>query len=260
LGGTASLSLDYFRAVKFWADWHRAGDFPANAITVHHYADSNGGQWHLPGGRGVSPEAANLHGKLLRLADWRDAHLPDCELWLSEFGYDTNPKSPLHAPAIGTMTAEEVQGAWLVRSILAMAAARFDRGAVFMLRDSVPNGSVVFQTSGIVSGKGKWVPKASWSYLAKLKTTLRGYRFVQACPTTHPSVLQYEFANDRGERAFVLWAKTSGDRRFNDYAVRVPWQSIREVPLRWLESEPLTAQNGIVRIDVSETPTILLPN
>ena len=262
MGGTAGLSLELIRAMKFWADWHRKGDFPADALNVHHYSSSSNEQWFQPGGHGISPEDDDLRGKLLRLANWRDANIPDRELWLTEFGYDTNPKSPLHVPALGSMSAEAVQGAWLVRSILALAAARVDRAAMFMLRDTNSKGTGVFETCGLVSEKGAWVPKASWYYLATLKSVLQGYRFGREVASSDPSVLTYEFVGPGGVKAFAIWCKTSEDRRVQGYRFRTSARKVRAVSsvagqLKGA-SRSLVASGGVISVDVSETPTLLL--
>jgi hypothetical protein len=54
------------------------------------------------------------------------------EVWLSEFGYDTNEHSPNLAPAYGVFDAEDVQGMWIVRSFLYLALARIDRGIILI--------------------------------------------------------------------------------------------------------------------------------
>jgi hypothetical protein len=134
MGDLAKPEIEYIKAMKLWADLYRGGDFPADVINLHHYSNDAGGQ----GGRpttGISPEADNLRERFQAIVEWRDRFLPDKELWVSEFGYDTNPKSTQHAPAIGAADAEEVQGQWIVRSFLALAAAGVDRAQLYMLRD-----------------------------------------------------------------------------------------------------------------------------
>ena len=85
--------------MKLWADFHRSGDFPADVINLHHYS-SDGDEHQAFKTTGISPEADHLREKFAALAAWRDANLPDRELWVTEFGYDTNQKSPLHAPPV----------------------------------------------------------------------------------------------------------------------------------------------------------------
>ncbi len=118
LGGLARPDIEYLRAMKLWANFHRDGDMPFDVINLHHYSTDGGGQ----GGQtttGISPEADGLRERFAQVVAWRDRYLPGAEVWVSEFGYDTNQQSPFRAPAIGTFSGAEVQGQWIVRSYLA---------------------------------------------------------------------------------------------------------------------------------------------
>ena len=97
LAGLASLSLDYPKTIKFWADKYRNGSFPADVISFHHYCNSGGGQTSQTGVTGVSPEADNLKARLQEIVRWRDLYLPGNEVWLTEFGWDTEDGSPYSA-------------------------------------------------------------------------------------------------------------------------------------------------------------------
>ena len=119
IGGLAGIRLEYLRAMKLWADVHRGGDFPADILNLHHYS-SDGDDDQGFKSMGISPEADKMREKFAAVVAWRDANLPNREVWVTEFGYDTNPKSPLHAPTIGSYSAEEVQ-AILARSQLLRA-------------------------------------------------------------------------------------------------------------------------------------------
>lgn len=74
-------------------------------------------------------------------------------MWLTEFGYDTSPRSPNLAPAYGSFDAEDVQGMWLIRTYMYLAAARIDRAHMFMLANVVDDGGTKFQTSGLTQDK-----------------------------------------------------------------------------------------------------------
>jgi hypothetical protein len=63
--------------------------------------------------------------KLKKIVAFRDSLLPDLEIWLNEFGYDTQEGSSQAAPAIGKNSTEEIQGRWLLRSFLEISAYGF---------------------------------------------------------------------------------------------------------------------------------------
>jgi len=255
-GGLTGLDLPYLRAMKFWADYNRKGNFPADVLNIHHYSSSNHEQWFQPGGKGISPEADDLAAKMRKLTQWRDANLPDRELWLTEFGYDTNPASPLHAPAMGSMSAEQVQAAWLIRAYMALAAAHVDRATMFMLRDTDSNGTGVFATCGLVTQKGSWQPKPSWFYQCTLKNQLKGYRFSQEVPSGNPSVRVYEFAKSKTKRALMVWCTTSEDKKVEDYKLPTGYIATKTVTFADKETngKESPASNSIT---VSETPKII---
>ena len=99
-----------------------------------------------------TPCAHRLQAKTL--VAWRDANEPTMEVWLSEFGYDTNEHSPNLAPAYGVFDAEDVQGMWIVRSFLYLALARIDRAQMFMLANSADDSWNKFVTSGLTNCGG----------------------------------------------------------------------------------------------------------
>ncbi len=159
MGGLAGLDLSYVKAMKAWADWNRGGEFPADVLNFHTYSNDIGGQGSSR--TGISPEDDRLKDRLQELVNYRDRYLPDKEIWLTEFGYDTHPASVQGARAIGDTSVEEVQARWLVRSFLEIAAAGVERAAQYMLRDAAAGNPTKYSTSGLVTEKGQWKPKPS---------------------------------------------------------------------------------------------------
>ncbi len=263
MGGLARPEIEYLKAMKLWADFHRGGDFPADVVNLHHYSNDAGGQ----GGRptvGVSPEADGLRERFQRVVEWRDRFLPGKEVWVSEFGYDTNPKSTQHAPAIGTADAQEVQGQWIVRSFLALAAAGVDRAQVYMLRDVDANSTVQYDSSGLTSEKGKHVPKRTWHYVAALRHILRGTRFESEVPSGDANVRVYLFRSDdaSARRVYAVWCPTSSQSQVSGFSLDL--SNASTATLTTLESQnttgpkvPLTVESGKVAIDVSERPVFV---
>ncbi|MFZ4507389.1 MAG: hypothetical protein ACOYON_06810 [Fimbriimonas sp.] len=217
LGGLADANLEYLRAMKLWADHHRGGSFPADVLNFHHYShDGNEAQGFRT--TGLSPESDRFEEKMAALVAWRDANLPNAEVWVTEFGYDTHPGSPLKSPAIGAYSAEEVQAAWLVRGFFALAMARVDRATMFMFRDVKVGAPGVFATSGLVTEKGQWTPKPSYRALVTLKSQLRGMRYAGKVSTGNPNVRGIRFVGN-GQTAEALWCPTSADTRVAGYQV-----------------------------------------
>lgn len=263
MGGLARPEIEYLKAMKLWADFNRGGDFPADVINLHHYSNDAGGQ----GGRtttGISPEADNLCERFQRVVQWRDRFLPGKELWVSEFGYDTNPKSPQHAPAIGAADAQEVQGRWIVRSFLALAAAGVDHAQLYMLRDVNADSVVQYDSSGLTTEKGRHEPKRAWYYVAALRHTLHATRFESEVPSGDARVRIYRFRSDDASprRVYAVWCPTSDQTQVNGFVLDVPNASA--VTLISLEPQsatgremPLVVEKGKVMIDVTERPVFV---
>lgn len=263
MGGLAGLNLDYVRTMKAWADVNRGGSFPCDVLNFHHYSNSGGEQ--QKGQVGISPEADDLRGKAAALVDYCRRALPGKEVWVTEFGYDTNPNSPQRAPAIGGYSQEEVQGQWLVRSYLALAAAGVDRAAMFMLRDVNPADATQFSSSGLVTEKGKWEPKASWYYVHTLRDRLAGMRFAGEVPSGDAAVRVYRFKSASGPGgAYVVWRPTSDGSTLAHFTLAAGVKAGAATLVTLVKgrasgaASPLPLASGRATLEVSERPVIVL--
>jgi hypothetical protein len=262
----------YLDGMRAWATAHRAGSFPADVINVHDYCfgpDPFGTASPKPG---LSPEECKLQDLLASVAQYRDKNLPGKELWLTEFGYDTHPKSRLRAPAIGDASAEVVQGQWLVRSFLALLASGIDRAFMFVSRDSCtgddtacPNNAVQFSTSGVLTQKGDESPKVAYYFLAAFRARLAAMHYLgsSASGTGNVSIARfYDPVKDAG--AYVLWAPTSVGGITKDFALSVS-STLTQATLVTLADKSVTGQElalapkqGTLTLSVDETPSIVL--
>ncbi len=270
MGGLAGQERDnqipYLTAMKAWSDQHRNGSFPADVINFHHY--SRDAQ------HGISPEADKLKDKLREIATWRDKNLPDRELWLTEFGYDTNSATQQGVPKIGSMNEYVVQGAWNIRSYLIAAAAGMDRAFLFMIRDSNYQDKMQFSSSGLVyygdgsnpmpPGKKKHDPKPSWFYVATMKATLAGMVFDAEVPSGNPDVWVYRFKKQSGSGgAYAVWCPTAKDLSVKGFALKLGGaKTARLVTLADGEAQgksaPLALKGGSASVDVSEVPAFVV--
>ncbi|MEN6578417.1 MAG: hypothetical protein ABFD90_18880 [Phycisphaerales bacterium] len=224
MGGLAKPEVEYLKAMKLWADFHRDGDFPADVINLHHYSNDAGGQGGQPT-TGISPEADGLRERFQRIVEWRDRFLPGKEVWVSEFGYDTNPQSVQRAPAIGTAEAREIQGRWIVRSYLALAAAGVDRVQLYMLRDVNAANTTKFDSSGLTNEKQNGhQPKRAWYYVAAMRHILHGTRFDSEIASDAADVRVYRFRSvERPLRdVYAVWCPTSDSTEVKDFSLALP--------------------------------------
>jgi hypothetical protein len=188
-------------------------------------------------------------------------------VWWTEFGYDTFDGSPLHAPALGSNSAFVVQGQWLVRELLAGLAAGIDRATVFELDDTcTPPASACntqFATAGLLPMSGS--PKAAWYFLATFRARLASYTYGGAVPGTSANVSIAQFADTAGPGgALVVWMGTSNASVTSGYALSLPAGTSTATAVALTDGQAtgvettLTPSAGVVTLDVSETPTIVL--
>jgi hypothetical protein len=262
----------YLDGVRAWATANRGGDFPADVINAHYYSFGPSSAGTANPEPALSPEDDHVKDNMSLLATYRNQNLPGKELWLTEFGYDTDPQSILHAPAIGSNSAEVVQGQWSVRYYLALVAAGFDRAFLFASRDSCADTSSAmdtscatqFATAGVGGVKGAETPKTAYYFIATLRSRLASYAWLRVATTTNPSVYVYEFEDPAtGKGAYVVWSGTSTGNVVHGYSLAVPGattaSAVTLVDAQTTGAESaLTVASGAVMLDVAETPTIVL--
>ncbi len=249
----------YLDGMRTWATAHRGGSFPADGINLHHYSFG-------PNNAAVSPEDDGVKDALAKLVTYRNTYLPGKEIWITEFGDDTDPTSPLHAPAIGANSAEIVQGQWIVRTYLAILGAGFDRAFLYILRDDCtsPGCSTQFSTAGITSVKGAWVPKPSYYFVATLRARLASFAWLGEQTSGNANVTVYKVKDPNSSKgAYIVWAPTSKAQTVSSYALSIgSATTATEVTLADQQmtgvEKTLTPASGKVTFDVTETPTIVL--
>jgi hypothetical protein len=222
MGGLASLNIDYIKAMKLWSEHNRpkTKSIPLDVLNFHHYCNSNNdvGQPII----GISPEQDKLKEKLKKVIDFRNKELPNLEVWLSEFGYDTYEGSSQQSPAIGESSSFEIQGRWLMRCFLEIAAAGIDRAFLYNFEDYAANTSSQYLTSGLVGVAPKNEKKISWYYMACLKNILTNYSFHKEISSGQVDVNVYAFKSKlKKETIYVMWCNTSSNKEIYNFNLNV---------------------------------------
>ena len=264
MGGLTSVNLDYIKKMKAWFETNRRDKiFAADVLNFHIYAFKDGKSWQ-GGGPAISPQDGGFREKLATVVKYRNENLPQKEIWVSEFGWDTNPQSVLCPPKIGNMDVQEIQGIWLLRAYLAFAAAGVDRAQMFMSRDVNPDDKTWFSSSGLMGPKGDFTPKKSWYYVYTLKNVLQHTRYIGNQETKDPNILIYKFKDIASSKGvYVVWARTSKDYKVTDFPISIP-ANVKEARLITLlpgntdgDMQNLTISKDNVYIDVSEKPVFI---
>lgn len=264
MGGLAFLKLDYIKDIKAWFEKNRPDKkFAADVINFHLYGWKTEEGWK-GGGPAISPEQSNFKERMQEITQYRDRNLPGVEVWVSEFGWDTNAKSPLSPPVIGSFDIEEVQAQWLVRGYLAFAAAGIDRAQMYMFRDVDGTSATWFSSCGLVGPKGDWTPKKSWYYVYTMKNTLKNMVYNGEEPSGNPNILIYKFKEiGTQKQVYAVWAKTSSGYEVDRFKMRLhqKFKSAQQVTLVPGKIDgtvsTLPILNNFLSIKVSERPVFI---
>ncbi|MBQ8546281.1 MAG: hypothetical protein IJ437_05020 [Clostridia bacterium] len=153
IAGLAGVQDRYIMSMAYWMRANRTdGCIAMDAFNVHTYF----GKYFYMNDQaicvGVSPEEYGLVDALADLVQFRDKYYPDVEVWLTEFGWDTNQsyETMTSAHAYNTkdlngdgtiseyekvMRAREIQGMWLVRAYILLSSTGVDKATMYMCED-----------------------------------------------------------------------------------------------------------------------------
>ncbi|MDR1536807.1 MAG: S-layer homology domain-containing protein [Clostridiales bacterium] len=281
--------FDQNRSEEKWLESHENLDgyvrYPIDVINGHLYSYEG----HLTS---ISAEADDIYGQMAEFVSLRDQYFPNMEIWLSEFGWDSSQGSPQSATVeyerngivynegmnVG-LDGLEVQGRWLVREYMILAAAGVDRVQQFMMPNAGSGAEGVtdrFATCGLIEGlQGSTNFKPSWYYVGTMNFYLDSTVFDGIVQEGGPSgkmdgpwVYRFkETANDT-DYVYGLWLPTSlGDQsggNYEDYELELP-ESANYAALvtledgkRWGAQSELEVVDGKVTVRVTEKPVFVL--
>ena len=264
MAGLAGVGVNYIQAMSFWMEFNRPdGELGLDAFNVHTYCKKliryNGYQVYV----GVCPEIGNMTYYIEQLCEWRNMYYPDKEVWLTEFGWDTNTsyatENACHPYA--DFTAREIQAMWLVRAYFMVAKAGVDRAAMYQAPDGGPEETTVgkYGTSGVIASNGEY--KDSYYYLYTLKNTMGDMYFAEVIDSGDENVWIYRFENGKGKSCYALWCPTMDDIRVDGYTLNIDGNNATLTEFANKEtsgvSSELTVTNGTVTVNVGERPILV---
>ena len=147
IAGNDNNNYNYIAAMCYWMRanrydkygmWTTKNDAIAmDAFNVHKYFS----KYEMYNGErvlvGVSPEEYGLVEAMSDLVEFRDKYYPDVEVWLTEFGWDTNEsyETATSAHRYGEYTSRQVQAMWLTRAYLLLSSCGVDKATMYMVED-----------------------------------------------------------------------------------------------------------------------------
>ena len=248
MGGMAggSTMVNWLNEMQAWANENRTDKkIPTDVINYHQYTSTH------------SPENSSFVSDALKIIEWKNANDPSKEIWITEFGWDTNLGSSHAAPS------EDTQRDWIVREYLIGDRIGLDRVVVYdALNDGPSSDSTQYSTSGLAtSGNEGFVKKSSWYGVNTAKNTLSGFTFSEVIK--EDNIYIYKYTNyDSGEDCYVLWSPTENGTVINDYKFNVGNRlNASVISLKNGEALGITTEteieNNEVTLNISESPIFL---
>jgi hypothetical protein len=232
LGGLTDMRQDYLNEMNNWFKTNRKDKkFCADVIDVHHYSGNYGTELFSPTAKGVAPETDSLKSKVAAFVNFTKMLLPNREIWMTEYGYDTGTKSPQRSTAYGGFSADEVQAMWNIRSFLEILAGGMDKAFVFNIYDESNDQFGIFQTSGVVRSRADGLTKKmAWNKFSELATKLKGLVF-KGDESKQANVRNYKFANDDGSKVcLIMWSPTENGTTIPAYVYGGKSYFVSEMP------------------------------
>ena len=286
--------FDANRTLKQWKAAHGGSEagyekYPFDVISCHSYSTN---EW---AGYGLSVEANHYFEIISAYVNNCHELFPGKEVYLSEFGWDTaaggySPFRVYTDSMVNTgLSGPEIQGRWLVREYLILAAAGIDGARQFMIPDTSadPNNPDWFATCGLVYGiQGSTNFKPAWYYIGTMNNVLKDASLkdlqivadggfsasgggVNATETAGPWALKFSSTHNT-DQIFALWLPTSlgdlGGANVQNYTAPVPagYKHATLITLKdkvkWGEridiSDRITA--NAITVSISEKPVFLV--
>ena len=264
MAGLAGVGTRYIKSMVYWMKFNRAdGKVAMDAFNVHTYCRKTVTYNGYTFSYGVAPEIGNITGELKNLAEFRDKYYPDIELWLTEFGWDTNTSYETENAChpYGEFSAREIQAMWLVRAYFMFAAVGVDRCAMYMCSDlgNEETSTGKYGTSGVIASNGEF--KDSYYYIYTLRNTMGDMYFSEIIDSGNENVWIYRFENGKGKSCYALWCPTMDSVEVHDYRLTIDGSSATMVEFANRQesgiSSTLLVEDSTVTVNVSERPILI---
>ena len=270
MAGLAGTSGRYITSMCYWLQANRTdGSIAMDAFNFHCYFSRTFYMNGVAVQTGVSPEYYNIVDAISGVIDYRNKYYPEKEVWITEFGWDTNPswETMTAAHAYGEYNSHQVQAMWLTRAYLLFSTCGIDKATMYMCADTTSDDSTAsgkYGTCGVIGfdKDGNEYKKDSYYYLYTLKNTLGDYTFQRELDTGSNDVWVYEYKNADGKVAYAVWCPTQDGTKVDSFKLKVDGSSATLVEAVDLDTDgvstDLTVSNGYVTINVSENPVYVV--
>ncbi|QXV64561.1 hypothetical protein INP83_15890 [Mucilaginibacter sp. 21P] len=255
MGGLATADTNYVKRMIAWCKKFRgvksdgSVDLCLDIINYHLYANNGSVFTHQRASNGMAPELTESG----RVADGfvKLGNKMKRPVWLTETGYDINPESYQHAPAIGKKSALLTQADWTLRSALLYMRHGIDRLFFYQLFDAAPNNSGQYMTSGLAESLKR---RPAADYVLQAGKLMGNYKYVS---TINADPLVDKYISDKS----IIYVLTVPDQKGRTADYTLPVAKASKINLYTLmpgadkmDSKEINVIDGKLKITVTETP------
>ncbi len=254
----------YERLIRSSIALRGENNFPWDGWSFNHYSNDAQGEQNGASTRGVHPEGDIAISKIQQLIDLKEAWCPTIELFIGEYGYDTNG-SKQQVNSVGSLSQNEMQGALLLRSVLEyLRIGGIDGTFQYMIRDVTNNNNntFVYNNSGLTySLNNDLNPKFAWYAFKQFKDLIGNYTY-ESTTVAADSMHTAQF-DSSGVKAYVVWMGTYSDSVLTNVTLPID-AGLTQVVEAVIDSTSITATltdltvtSNQVTINVNEIPRII---
>lgn len=286
MAGTAGASIDYLKALHYYAYYTRADhSAPFDVLNFHVYpsAGSNG---RGSNAYAFSPEEyfGNRDNPVRKYLAAARELFPATPVWLTEWGYDRNRKTKISVPPVAGLDSAQIQAQWIARFWLLLSFTGVERSTIFQLRNDPLKtlydsaGYTTFNTTGLTDGHyvgdayspginaTSWYAFPAYYFQRTIWLGLYHYKPDSILCENRDSIWVYRYRNENhpDSVAYAIWSGTKTNRVVNKYALKTghPNTAVtRVVPadkhLNGLLTTFHTDARGGIPLTITETPQLL---
>jgi endoglucanase len=179
-----------------------------DVVNFHLYTDNASSSQSGTSTRGAAPEVTTANTILDNFVKVSHDVSQDMPVWITEAGYDVHQESPLKAIPIGSKTALETQGDWILRTSLFSARHGISKVFFYQMYDD-NNGGGMFGSSGLINGDQTRRPVADYFFQAN---KLFGEYSYKETTYQDPIVDRYEL---KGKSLYIVTVPDEKGRTVN---------------------------------------------
>ncbi|TWR25953.1 hypothetical protein FPZ42_09965 [Mucilaginibacter achroorhodeus] len=255
MGGLATADINYVKRMIAWCKKFRgvksdgSVDLCFDVINYHLYANNGSVFTHQRASTGMAPElteSGRVADGFVKLGN--EVKRP---VWLTETGYDINPESYQHAPAIGKKSALLTQADWTLRSALLYMRHGIDCLFFYQLFDAAPNNSGQYMTSGLAESPKR---RPAADYILQAGKLMGNYKYVG---TINADPLVDKYISDKS----IIYVLTVPDQKGRTVDYILPVAKASKINFYTLmpgadkmDSKEINVLDGKLKITVTETP------